>query len=237
MEIIAAPEVQPMPYGLLSVARAVTDDKAADQGFTYPAACGTGIGFTDPPCPPPDTPEAKAVTGELTWVESTDRFVMYALTQCNAIGRDPSVNGAVDRMNASESHVLEQRLATLATSIGSATDMSQALGLLQASWFAATAGVRPVIHINAALLQYAKNVERHGNRLELVNGAYVSAGTGYPTDAIYISGMPTIARGTMVTRDIHNPTDNIVTDFAERMYAMSPGCEGISSVGISLLAP
>lgn len=309
MEIIQAPEVQPMPYGLLSVASTADENRAAHNGFVYQQGCGTGVGFTGGPCEGSSVtfedlvatvtfgsalpyeasvdwgdesePEAvaagetsvghtyastgeytitvsgvggtftytvdlatpldgtltaaeKAETGQITTVDSTN-FNLYALTRCNAVGRDPSINGAVDRMNSAESHVLEQVLSTFAEDIsGSATDHKEALAELQALWFGMTHGVRPIIHINAALLHYLPNVERHGSHLELRNGALVSAGSGYPLDQVLISGMPTIRRGQMLTHDVHEPVSNTVTDFAERTYALSVGCEGLSSITVPL---
>lgn len=307
MEIIQAPEVVAMPYGLLSVMDVGNENRSAYAGFRYEVGCGTGIGWTGGPCEeqaqitglaveitfssalteagsvdwgdgetstvavdattashtydvdgtyvivvntsqggviytvtvdadnaePREASAGKADTGEITQVFAS-RFVVYAMTSCSLVGRDPAINGAVDRMNASESHVLEQVLSTFAQDIGAGADtIDDAVSELQANWYERTHGVRPIIHINAALLGYVKGADRHGNRLELKNGALVSAGSGYPLDKVIITGAPTVQRGTMVTSPVQDVVNNTHIDFAERYYALTPGCEGALSAEIT----
>lgn len=51
MNILEAPDVQPMPFGLLSVASTVNaDDRAAHVGYQYTTACEAGVSTTVDPC-------------------------------------------------------------------------------------------------------------------------------------------------------------------------------------------
>lgn len=50
MEIIEAPEITPMPFGILSVADVTDSARNAARGYTYQTICGNSVTFVGAPC-------------------------------------------------------------------------------------------------------------------------------------------------------------------------------------------
>lgn len=50
MEIIEAPEITPMPFGILSVADVTDSARNAARGYTYQTICGNSVTFVGSPC-------------------------------------------------------------------------------------------------------------------------------------------------------------------------------------------
>lgn len=187
---------------------------------------------------------AKEDTASLESVTSV-HFLGMAQSQCNRIGRDPQADDAVAVMNRGESHMLEQAFVSLFPAVdlttGTAVTPKQGLALLM-QHAAVSAPERPIIHMNAGLVHLVGDIERHGNHLETVAGAYVSAGTGYSTDAwdtttparIYVSGQVNGFRGTMQQHEIFTPESNQLLTLAERHYSLDSGCVPPAFVEVTL---
>lgn len=196
------------------------------------ASGGTATAYSANPAKT-SNPGLSTVTG--------DRAAIYALHRCRMPGitRVEAQKRAVDALNASESHAIEDlvydRYLASATDIGgAATTPVRALAILE-NYAGLNYAGQPVIHADrflASLLTVNGSVKQHGNRLETELGSLIAAGTGYSvhpepaTAYLWATGRVVIRKG---TSEVHgapkmNPADNEEVWLAERPIALAVEC-------------
>jgi hypothetical protein len=251
---VESPVPRPLPFGLLSVA----DERPGgnghwQQGVQYPSdncvvtmATPTGDFCT--------TSDPKVVVDDSGTTDAAP-FTAYVLRECGTVGDVAQAHDRAMRMfNASEGIAVERGfwayLADPTTTVvditGAQTVDSPALGLAMLEEYAAEHyGGIPTIHVDrlvGSLLGTSRSIERHGNRLETVQGAYVASGGGYgpagpdggspgPDEAwMGVTGVVTLWRG---AAHVHGPFVqmdpslaylNTTVVLAERTYVVSPDC-------------
>lgn len=188
---VEVPQVEALPYGLLSAARVIdSPDPHLGGGIeAYGNPCGP-VSAATLPCPPPEPePDPKTIT-EFP-ILSADPLYLYMLVRCRLVGgrMDSARERALEAFQLAEGRGIEAGvMQTLLAVPGvvdltgpAATDPATGLARLE-GYAAANYGGRPVIHASrtiSSILGTLGSISRQGTRLETVLGAHVAAGGGY----------------------------------------------------------
>ncbi|ONK13143.1 hypothetical protein STBA_39050 [Streptomyces sp. MP131-18] len=249
-------EVDPPPletytYGLLSVARVITEDGRWQlDGVTYATdACAQGghvIGSRPQPAPggtSHDKPEAEGVT----WVNGGGPFTVYTRLECSTVGFADPEGTALRRLHLIEPREVERvfslQIADVDPRLPLGTEpvpLLTALGALEADAALHYAG-RPTVHAPRWTQPHfaaARQVTPNGPMMRTELGSRIAFGGGYfddpsePAEPDPVSGRCwLIATGTVTARrsapfahQAVTPETNTRIAIAERTYALDADC-------------
>lgn len=225
---VEAPNVPPLPFGLLSAAVTVNDsDPHLGMGLEYESLACSLAHITASECftQAGDAPASLVGnTQDGTDLVDGDPFMVYALHTCrNTPGRDP-VADAEARLNIGQSRAIEAGTAAglllgatdLTPTPGTAIGAAQAVSIIE-QYAAETYGGPATLHVPRGVgtnLATQGVIERVSGRLETVQGTVVSSGGGYPTNAtvatveaqtgerwIWATGLVTVRLGPVAVSD------------------------------------
>lgn len=184
---------------------------------------------------------AKPAVPALTTVVG-DPVTLHARYECTPVGVNQADRDAraMDGLMRSESYALEAALysrvlsgaGVLDLTAGVATTPLRAIALLE-NYAGRNYAGRPVIHVDrfvGSLLTSTHTIERHGNRLETVQGALVASGAGYgqenvpTTEWAYVTGQVVIVRGKAISHADITRSTNVAMSMAERPYVFAVEC-------------
>lgn len=235
---VEAPKGTVHRYGLRSVAdvRPPGDNRWVN-GILFDESCGTGVGRAYVPCDTDVPVDFVKEPFDLTLGSSADALVLYSLTECSLIGRGTTVAEAQAEFNAGVDYALESEFALTAyadagTTVGTSSDVHQALAALISSW---TSGLEFTLHVspNVASLLGSK-IQRSGNGLYLRTGEKVSVGYGYAagaaqtgvdTGAMFLTGDVFIYEGQSRQAEAPVIVDNNMTSLVEAPYLVASICQ------------
>jgi hypothetical protein len=189
---------------------------------------------------------------------ATDPFTVYLIRACAPVGDVDAQGRAMKMFNGSEqigvekgfwSQITKSGAGAVDITPGAGGTITPAIGLAMLEQYAAQHyGGRPTIHCSrgvGSLLGSHQSIERHGNQMETVLGAKVSAGGGYdpqtgPNGAgatsqqawMFVTGEVSLWKG---AAEVHGPTirqssvqqNQPVNEWivmVERTYLTSPDC-------------
>lgn len=235
---VEAPKGTPHRFGLRSVADVRPEGDARwVNGILYDQSCGTGVGRAYVPCDTTRPVDFAKEPFDLDLGNTADALVLYAMAECSLIGRGTTIAEAQAELNAGADYALESEFALTAyaaagTTVGTSSDVRQALAALISSW---TSGLEFTVHVspNVAIL-LGDAIERSGNGLYLRTGEKVSVGYGYAagaaqtgvdTGAMFLTGDVFVYEG--LAREAEAPVivDNNMTSLVERPYLVASTCQ------------
>lgn len=238
-QLVEAPPVVPLPYGIFSVAepRLTTDDHWKLGVKWQSQACGT-TKITTGPCIEPE--RGSLIPDDLCSVSQYDPFTVYTYNNDAVIGHTLAEHqaNAVQRLVATEQRSVEEYLwSSLVANSVSTTDLTAyspgvVLGYLE-QVLAENYGGQGVIHMSRLASTFLwEYLQVQGGRLVTKLGTPVVAGAGYdnlvaPIDefTMFASGPVVIYRGDVDTRE--NAVDkaiNEVSIIAQRDYVLGWDC-------------
>ena len=244
-QVVEAPPVVPLPFGLFSVAepRLATDDHWRLGVQWQSQACSTTKATTGP-CIDVEVPALSP--DDYCSVSQFEPFTVYAYNNDAIPGHTLEQHraNAVARLVASEQRTVEaQFFAQVMASGLTVTDLSGApvgfaLGFVEQQ-LALNYGGQGVIHLSRNLATVLwEYLDVQGGRLVTKLGTPVIAGAGYdshtvpPTNEAYIvgTGPVVIYRGDVDTRETANDTRrNEVSYIAQRDYVVGWDCYAVGA--------
>lgn len=238
-QLVDAPPVVPLPYGIFSVAepRITTDDHWRLGVKWQSQACGS-TKITTGPCIEPE--RGDLIPDDYCSITEYDPFTVYAYNNDAVIGHtlNEHLANTVQRLVATEQRSVEEQLWTslVANSVStlSLTTFSAGvvLGYLEQQ-LAENYGGQGVIHMNRLTATYLwEYLQVQGGRLVTKLGTPVVAGSGYdalstPLDEfkMFASGPVVIYRGDVDTREnAVSKSNNEVSIIAQRDYVLGWDC-------------
>lgn len=244
-QLVEAPPVVPLPYGIFSVAepRLTTDDHWKLGVQWQSQACTTtdeGVGFCEALEPAP-----LVNPGDVCSVSQFDPFFVYAYNTDPVVGHTLEEHQAntLQRLIASEQRSVEaslwnQLVAASGVPVSLAGyDPAVVLGYLE-QVLAENYGGQGVIHMSRMAATYLwENLQVQGGKLVTTLGTPVVAGAGYdpigsPIDkfTMYVSGPVILYRGDADVRaNAVDKASNQVSIVAQRDYVLGWDC---SSFGV-----
>ena len=237
-QLVDAPPVVPLPYGIFSVAepRLTTDDHWKLGVQWQSQACADTFTTTGPCIDPREGID----TEDACFVSQYDPFTVYAYNTDAVIGHtlDEHLANTIQRLIASEQRTAENNLWSLlqanAVSTANLTSYSPGvvLGYLE-QVLAENYGGQGVIHMNRLTATFLwEYLQVQGGKLVTKIGTPVVAGAGYdglvsPLDkfTMFASGPVVLYRGDVDTREnAVDKANNKVSIIAQRDYVLGWDC-------------
>lgn len=238
-QLVEAPPVVPLPYGIFSVAepRLTTDDHWRLGVQWQSQACST-TKVTTGPCIEPE--RGSLTPDDYCSVSQYDPFTVYAFNDDPVVGHtmDEDLANTIQRLIATEQRSVEEQLWTLlglgavSTTALPAVPAGVTLGYLE-QILAQNYGGQGVIHMSRLVATFLwEYLEVQGGKLVTKLGTPVVAGAGYDnivapgTDfTMYASGPVVLYRGDIDTRqNALNRATNQASIIAQRDYVLGWDC-------------
>jgi hypothetical protein len=238
-QLVEAPPVVPLPYGIFSVAEPrLTTDEHWKLGVQWQSQACSETNVTTGPCIVPQ--RDPLVEDDYCSVSKYEPFTVYAYNNDDIIGHtlEEHLANTVQRLVATEQRSVEEQLwASLVAGASSLTDLTAyspgvVLGYLEQQ-LAENYGGQGVIHMSRLAATYLwEYLAVQGGRLVTKLGTPVVAGAGYdplvsPVDEfeMYASGPVVLYRGDVDTRqNAVNKSVNEVSIIAQRDYVLGWDC-------------
>lgn len=186
--LVSPPPIQPLPYGLLSVATVIDlpGDSHELNGVTYKSlACGADLNTFVAVCPPSSNPVKTATDGDRVVVVSDDLIELYANLSCKETTLEAMFQEARDIFALGEERALESafwtsQLAVVGSVVlnssslpADALPITSAVAALESAMACCYPG-RPVLHSDRGTIAFAANsrqVHVVGNELQTTLGS------------------------------------------------------------------
>lgn len=191
-----APPVQPVRFGLLSVATVVdSPDPHALNGIRFKSlACAANLAEFEAVCPPSANPVKLSTDDDRVTIETDGAFELYVNLSCRTTTLQEMFNEAREIYNLGESRALEAKVweeilavptsVILNTVAGPAGALSLTAGISALeSYMADCYPGRPTFHSDRGTVPYANadwQLQRTGSQLETMLGSSWAAYSGSP---------------------------------------------------------
>lgn len=238
-QLVEAPPVVPLPYGIFSVAEPrITTDEHWKLGVQWQSQACSTTKVTTGPCIEPE--RGDLIPDDYCSVSQYEPFTVYAYNDDPVIGHtmNEDLANTIQRLIATEQRSVEEQLwaSLVANSVSTVTltafNPGVVLGYLEQQ-LAENYGGQGAIHMNRLTATYLwEYLEVQGGKLVTKLGTPVVAGAGYdslvsPLDKfkMFASGPVVIYRGDVDTRE--NALDratNQVSIIAQRDYVLGWDC-------------
>lgn len=247
-QLVEAPAVVPLPYGLFSVAQPrLTDDPHWRWGVEFQSQACLTDGLTAGPCIQPDErddltptecPPVQQVEPFTVYSYNTDPVVGYTLEERLEQTRQRLING---EQYAAERHFWQTMVSDLGPAISMTGDSAgRILGYLEQILTEQYMGTG-VLHMNRQTATFLwEYLEVRGGTLVTKLGTPVVVGAGYDTGrastdndyTIFGTGGLVIYRGDIDTRETAvNRANNTVSYLAQRDYVVAYDCALVAVEG------